>query len=65
MKKKPLAVEEKTKTVISGNVDLHEKLEDLADFIDGLNVNAAVISESEDLATAVGKELDDTEKGNY
>ncbi|GMM40337.1 Sla2 protein [Hanseniaspora uvarum] len=55
-------VEEKQNLVISGNVDLHEKLEDLADFIDGLNVNAAVISESEDLATAVGKELDDTEK---
>ncbi|CAI8499078.1 unnamed protein product [Hanseniaspora opuntiae] len=55
-------IEEQQNVVISGNVDFHEKLEDLADFIDSLNIANDSISEHKDIANAVGKELDDTER---
>lgn len=56
------SVEEKQDIVISGNVDLQTKLEDLADFIDGLDITTIESTSHTDLAKAVDFELEETHK---
>lgn len=55
-------IEEKQDIVISGNIDLQTKLEDIADFVDALDITTLETNDNKDLADAIDYELEETHK---
>ncbi|XBW37308.1 hypothetical protein QEN19_002890 [Hanseniaspora menglaensis] len=56
------SIEEKQDVVISGNVDLQVKLEDLANYVEGLSITTVDKPTSDNLSVAVDNELNETHK---